>query len=213
MVVQILCTAFARKKSGVDVWRNERTYMAKKIEHIFKNGVEMKICTKCNNLLPLSNFRKDKTKSDGYYSSCKICSSKKDHNTYIKNPKKKYEKVLEYQIKTGLIKKYKPYNPKYYSSDESKRKKRARDLNRRLLKRNADAKSKITSDIIARIIKKYDGKCAYCGKNCIKKYHIDHKIPLPKGGGNEFENLALSCPKCNLSKNDKTDVEYIGYKV
>ena len=72
MVVQILCTAFARKKSGVDVWRNERTYMAKKIEHIFKNGVEMKICTKCNNLLPLSNFRKDKTKSDGYYSSLSL---------------------------------------------------------------------------------------------------------------------------------------------
>ena len=187
--------------------------MAKKIEHIFKNGVEMKICTKCNSLLPLSDFRKDRTKSDGYYSSCKICTSKRDHDAYIKNPKKKYEKVLEYQIKTGLIRKYKPYNPKYYSSDESKRKKRARDLNRRLLKRNADAKSKITSDVITRIIKKYDGKCAYCGKNCIEKYHIVHKIPLSKGGGNEFENLALSCPKCNLSKNDKTDVEYIGHKV
>ena len=100
--------------------------MAKKIEHIFKNGAEMKICTKCNRLLPLSNFRKDRTKSDGYYSSCKICTSKRDHNAYIKNPKKKYEKVLEYQIKTGSIRKYKPYNPKYYSSDESKRKKESK---------------------------------------------------------------------------------------
>lgn len=116
--------------------------MAKKIEHIFENGVEMKVCTKCNNLLPLSSFGKDKTKSDGYYSSCKDCKAKKDRDIYSKNPKKKYEKVLEYQRKTGLIRKYKPYNPKYYSSDESRRKKRARDLNRRMLKKNADSKSR-----------------------------------------------------------------------
>lgn len=116
--------------------------MKKKIEHIFESGAEMKVCTKCKTLLPLSNFGKDKTKSDGYYSSCKDCNEKKDRDTYSKNPKKKYEKVLEYQRKTGLISKYKPYNPKYYSSDESRRKKRARDLNRRMLKKNADSKSR-----------------------------------------------------------------------
>lgn len=187
--------------------------MSKKIEHVLKNGIEMKACTKCNKILPLSKFRKDNSKSDGYYSSCRECASKKDHESYLKNPEKKYEKVLEYQIRTGLIKKYKPYNPKYYSSKESKRKKRARDLNRRMLKRKADSKSKITSDVITNIIKKYDGKCAYCGEICVDNYHIDHKVPLVKGGDNEFDNLALSCPRCNLSKNDKTDIEFIGREV
>ena len=33
----------------------------------------MKICTKCNLLLEASYFVKDKTKSDGLYSSCKDC--------------------------------------------------------------------------------------------------------------------------------------------
>ena len=74
-------------------------------------------------------------------------------------------------------------------------------------------KKETAIDIFNKLIKKYNGKCAYCGQICIEKYHIDHKIPLVKGGGNEFENLALSCPRCNLSKNDKTDVEYIGYEV
>lgn len=35
-----------------------------------------KICTKCKICKPLSDFRKDKTKSSGRYSSCKNCSSK-----------------------------------------------------------------------------------------------------------------------------------------
>ena len=183
------------------------------IKHIFQNGIEMKKCSKCGKILPLSYFRKDKKKSDGLYSSCKECASKKDHNTYIKDPKKKYEKVLEYKRKTGRISVYKPYNPKYYSSDKSKIKKRARDLNRRSLKKNADCKNKITLEVVNKIIEKYDGKCAYCGKYCKEKYHIDHKLPLSRGGTNEFRNLALSCPHCNLSKNDKTDVEFIGHEV
>ena len=187
--------------------------MYKRVEHVFIDGVEMKKCSKCKRTLPLDNFRKDKSKSDGFYNSCKECASKKDHDNYMKNPKEKYRKVLAYQIKTGRISKYKPYNPKYYSSEESRRKKRVRDINRRVLKRNADNKNKITSDVISRIIKKYNGKCAYCGEKCITKYHIDHKTPLSRGGGNEFDNLALSCPRCNLSKNDKTDGEYIGHNV
>lgn len=136
-----------------------------------------------------------------------------DRNTYHKNPKKKYEKVLEYQRKTGLIRKYKPYNPKYYSSEKSKEKKRARDLKRRVLKTNADLECKITYSMIEEIKTKYNNKCAYCGKDCLCEYHIDHKLPLSRGGGNDIDNLALSCPTCNLKKNNKTDIEFIGHNV
>ena len=32
------------------------------------------------------------------------------------------------------------------------------------------------------------------------------------GGGNDLDNLALSCPGCNLSKNDKTSEEFIAFR-
>ena len=135
------------------------------------------------------------------------------YKTYEKNPQKKYEKVLEYQRRTGLITKYKPYNPNYYLSELSKRKKRARDLKRRALKRNADIKFQISESVIQEVQKKYNYKCAYCGVDCRLNYHIDHKVPLIRGGGNNIENLALACPHCNYSKHDKTDVEFCGHHV
>lgn len=50
------------------------------------------------------------------------------------------------------------------------------------------------------------GKCYYCkiklgsGK---KAYHVDHVIPLARGGSNGPENLVIACPTCNLKKQDK----------
>lgn len=48
-----------------------------------------------------------------------------------------------------------------------------------------------------------DGKCAYCGiplhhKNIV--VHIDHIQPLRFGGSNAYENLLLSCRRCNMKK-------------
>lgn len=48
------------------------------------------------------------------------------------------------------------------------------------------------------------GLCVACGVNLITSgYHIDHKIPLSKGGTNWIDNIQLLCPSCNLSKNNK----------
>lgn len=35
--------------------------------------------------------------------------------------------------------------------------------------------------------------------------HIDHVIPLSRGGNNEESNLQLLCAACNLKKADKSD--------
>jgi len=46
-----------------------------------------------------------------------------------------------------------------------------------------------------------------CGKKVKENdYHVDHIVPLAKGG-EEFElnNLELSCPKCNLKKGAKLE--------
>ena len=50
--------------------------------------------------------------------------------------------------------------------------------------------------------------CGYCGKDgkvMREKFHIDHFVPksLDKERENDYYNLVLACPKCNLSKSDK----------
>lgn len=49
--------------------------------------------------------------------------------------------------------------------------------------------------------------CAWCGKPIKGQYHLDHWIPLSKGGTNEAGNLRIMHPKCNLKKNAKLPSE------
>lgn len=178
------------------------------MNHIFIQGEEYKECTKCHKILLLQEYRKDSTKKDGLSCSCKQCLAIKDKENYEKNPKKKYEKVKEYMKRTGYYYKSKPYNKAYYSSEKSKNKKRLRDLRRKELEKRARKEKPITKEVINILIERSGGNCEYCGKDCIDNYHIDHKIPLFRGGTNDISNLAFSCPRCNLSKGKKTVEEY-----
>jgi len=55
--------------------------------------------------------------------------------------------------------------------------------------------------------------CEYCLCEVGCDYHIDHIVPISKGGTNELVNLAISCPKCNLSKGSNlvTDTDQLSY--
>lgn len=54
-------------------------------------------------------------------------------------------------------------------------------------------------------------KCYWCGLPTKPKgRHIDHVIPLAKGGAHVVANLCVSCPDCNLKKNAKMPEEFAG---
>lgn len=43
--------------------------------------------------------------------------------------------------------------------------------------------------------------CQYCGMRAPDVIlHIDHVVPLAKGGSNEFDNLKVACQSCNSGK-------------
>jgi 5-methylcytosine-specific restriction endonuclease McrA len=52
-------------------------------------------------------------------------------------------------------------------------------------------------------------QCRSCGKtNQQTQLHIDHIIPLAKGGSNDISNLQTLCVKCNQQKKDKLDLRF-----
>ena len=55
------------------------------------------------------------------------------------------------------------------------------------------------------IFERCEGKCAYCAGQLLYNdpWHIDHIVPLAKGGSNDESNLTLACALCNVKKRDK----------
>jgi hypothetical protein len=55
--------------------------------------------------------------------------------------------------------------------------------------------------------KRAGGRCQYCLMDQSLQgasFHVEHVIPLCRGGATELGNLALACPSCNLRKADRT---------
>ena len=52
------------------------------------------------------------------------------------------------------------------------------------------------------------GRCFYCAAPLVT-FHLEHKIPLARGGTNDLDNLCLSCPTCNHRKGQKTAEEFL----
>lgn len=51
-------------------------------------------------------------------------------------------------------------------------------------------------------------KCACCGKSTKEKKHVDHIVPISRGGSNWPSNLQILCPPCNLTKAAKDPIEF-----
>lgn len=56
--------------------------------------------------------------------------------------------------------------------------------------------------------KSQKGKCWWCGCELSSDYHADHLIPLSRGGTNHPENIVVSCPTCNISRQAKMPWEW-----
>jgi len=70
-------------------------------------------------------------------------------------------------------------------------------------KHNRRALGYISHKIILDIYDKQNGLCFYCNIPVNNSYHLDHYMPISKGGTNEKDNLVVACRFCNLSKKDK----------
>lgn len=57
--------------------------------------------------------------------------------------------------------------------------------------------------------RRWKGRCAYCGE-VADPFHVDHVVPISRGGTSSKRNLVLACEQCNLSKGTKTAAEF-GY--
>lgn len=62
----------------------------------------------------------------------------------------------------------------------------------------------------AYIIERDGGRCHACGKKCRDdEIHLDHLVPLARGGTHAPENLAVACARCNLSRGARGEAQLL----
>lgn len=76
------------------------------------------------------------------------------------------------------------------------------------IKRRAKEKDGVSSAELAKWVAEQKKKCYWCGVVCKDDYHIDHYMPLARGGLHELSNLVIACPSCNMRKNAKHPYEF-----
>lgn len=54
-----------------------------------------------------------------------------------------------------------------------------------------------------RILDRFNHKCVFCGST--ENLHIDHIIPVSRGGREDEDNMQVLCRTCNLKKHNSID--------
>lgn len=95
--------------------------------------------------------------------------------------------------------------------EDNPEKTRLYDHNRRARKKGNGGS--YTLDELNALFEEQEGLCYYCGRLLYESFetsfHIEHMVPISRGGSNNIENIALSCASCNLHKHTKTHEEFL----
>lgn len=232
-------SAFSRnasKSSGYNSWCIEchREYSQQRAKGA-KSIPVTKRCSQCGAEKTSAEFYKTRYSKDGLAAWCKSCANAY-HQRYSQCPEGKEAHVKasqKYRKSANGRRKIKAYNYQYNRRSDVKARRRrlfttekyksygkkwrqknrlwSRANNQKRRARERGAPGQYTKQDIHQIYSSQRGRCWYCQKEIsLSDMHIDHRIPLSRGGSNYPENLVATCPQCNLSKNRRLPHEWCG---
>lgn len=227
------CTSdYQRKWHKENKERISRERKEKRDANRAKNGdVEYphktQVCTKCESEFPLTStyWYRSYENQTGFYRHCKTCHDQVVDAWHERNPeyatqqyKQYYETHKEYVLEQN--ERWRRENKEYCAKlarqryhlniEGSREQSRRRQQRRRASLYNAPGNG-LDSDGLSQKWRGQNGQCWHCGEPLDESdYHLDHLIPLSRGGTNESRNIVLSCPYCNDSKGDKLPSEWSG---
>lgn len=71
-------------------------------------------------------------------------------------------------------------------------------------------KQRIPTNLRRMVIERDGPRCVYCDLDLTdSEIHLDHIVPEYQGGPTSFDNLQVTCRKCNLEKGILTEAEFV----
>lgn len=170
-------------------------YKRRKITGRLENGTRR--CYVCKQVFPATNehFSPNKGTLDGMQSYCKSCAAQMQREYRTNN-----KAVVRETDKRRSIRN--PNRNKYSNNPAAGRRQAAK---RRARKKGAQGTHTAAQELEQKTRQK--NRCYYCGSK-LTKWHADHIVPLSRGGSDLIDNIAITCPSCNLHKHDKMPHEW-----
>jgi 5-methylcytosine-specific restriction endonuclease McrA len=71
-------------------------------------------------------------------------------------------------------------------------------------------KQRIPTAVRRWVIERDGRRCVYCDEDLTdQEIHLDHVIPESQGGPTHFDNLQVTCRRCNTAKGVLTEDEFM----
>jgi 5-methylcytosine-specific restriction endonuclease McrA len=171
-----------------------------------------KKCSTCKSVKSVMDFYADFRNQDGLCSQCSACMMITTIEWQKKNPDKVKKIGMDWaaanpQKVAAKGKKYRQNHPEVMRIHYQTRRSRKKSCG-----------GKLSKGIVSKLLKLQHGKCACCGSQLVllpsgkvdgKHVHIDHIMPLAKGGTNTDSNVQLLTSRCNLQKKDRHPVDFM----
>lgn len=163
----------------------------------------LKLCKKCAIVTERYN--------DG---KCKPCVRAKNNRWAAKNRESINEKHRQWNAENAEAKRatnarYRAKNQKLIN--ERRKAKRALDpsIEKNKSAKRRSAKGVLPKDIVDKLLTSQNWKCRCCNGSLENGYHLDHIVPISRGGTNTEDNVQLLLPQCNLQKYNLTFEEFL----
>jgi len=181
-----------------------------------KNSDTHKFCPKCQTVKPRSSFHRNRKALDGYQGYCNVCGNrakyasiakKKEHYLEMgrRNQKARRTRVPDV-IRAEKLREYEKHKERYNRSraawfaahpGERERLHYLAGVRRRTREYNAYVED------VERIVvwERDNGVCYLCGDTVsFYQMHLDHVIPISKGGEHSYVNIKATHGDCNQRK-------------
>ena len=154
-------------------------------------------CSRCERVLPESDYNKNSRDRFGLARWCRRCSAQRSEQWYSDNRELQVCRASEWsrehpERRKEIANAWARRNPE--SGRQSTQRRRTRKVSNGVFKVADRDLLRLTS-----------ASCYHCGAS---SEHIDHIIPISRGGSHSIGNLGPMCAQCNQSKGAKTYAEF-----
>jgi 5-methylcytosine-specific restriction endonuclease McrA len=144
------------------------------------------VCRQCHERKPLDSFVKNKRWTGGRESLCKACCNKRSRSSYHLNRVHRRESINKRIAEQSDSEKWYWGHVRYVT--------------------RFDIPVELTHDVWMDILSLHGGLCARCRDT--RDIHVDHIVPLTKGGRDVPSNVEPMCPACNAIKGNAVIADF-----